>query len=259
MEPLHIEKLQEFGLTEKEARVYLAALQLGSATAEQISKLAEVNRSTTYVQIEQMMQRGLMSTHEEGKKTMFTAESPEHLKRIYQKRVEDLQNEVKAFDRFVPELQRLYDSAGERPVVRFFQGKEGLITMRNEVLKAKEKKMLIASSHDHMTEVFTWDELMQYSEKRAKKNITPRVIYTKTGDDIPVVPPIELRRVDKDDYPFESEVYIYDNTVALASLHGYISGVIIENKAIAKSMKTLYELAWKEAGDESLSSVSSKL
>ena len=47
-----IEKLEEFGLSEKEAKVYMASLEIGEATADQIAKHSGVNRSTTYVQIQ---------------------------------------------------------------------------------------------------------------------------------------------------------------------------------------------------------------
>lgn len=253
-----LEKLEEFGLSEKEAKVYLASLELGKSTAEKLSKHSGVNRSTTYVQIEELMRLGLMSTHHEGKKAYFTAESPDHLNRLIERKKKELLEKAESLSTFVPELSRIFVSVGERPVVRFFEGKQGLVTMRNEVLKTKEKTMLIASSHDHMREVFTWDELMAYSEERAKRKINPKVIYTKTGDDIPFVPPIELRRIDKDKYPFESEIYIYDNTVAIASLKDKISGVIIESDAAAKSMKTMFYLAWEAAESHAISKRNSK-
>lgn len=247
-----IEKLQEFGLTDKEARVYLASLELGNATADQISKVAEVNRSTTYVQIEALMDQGLMSTHDEGKKTMFTAESPDNLSRLYQKRIADLQTEAAALDTFLPDLNRIYDSAGERPVVRYFQGKEGLVTMRNEVLKVKNKEVLIAVSFDYLWEVFADDmeSLYAWSAEREKKKIKTKVIYTKTGDAVAPVGSQEMHRVSERNFPFESDVYIFDNKVALASLKGNVVGVIIESKAITTTMRSVFELARRTAAQE---------
>lgn len=240
-----VEKLQEFGLSEKEARVYYASLELGNATADQISKQAEVNRSTTYVQIEQLMHTGLMSTHDVGKKTFYSAESPDNLKRIFQHKIEGLQAKATALDTFVPELGRIFDSAGERPVVRYFQGKEGLITMRNEVLKSKNKEIYIAVSFDDLWKVFADDmeALFAWSAERAKKKISSKVLYTKTGDDVEPTEDNYLHRIDKDQYPFESDVYIFDNKVALASLKGNVVGVIIESQPIAKTIRSIFELA----------------
>ena len=137
--------------------MYLPSLELGSATVEVISKVAEVNHSTTYVQIVAMMERGLMSTHQVGKKTMYTAESPDNLKRLYQKRIEELQSEAKELDTCMPELTRIYDSAGERPVVRYFHGKDGIATIRNEILK--NKQVLVATSFDDLWATFNFVRL----------------------------------------------------------------------------------------------------
>ena len=44
-------------LSEKEAAVYLAALQLGWVPVQDIAKLSKVNRATTYVMIESLKKR----------------------------------------------------------------------------------------------------------------------------------------------------------------------------------------------------------
>ena len=77
-----IERLAEYGLSDKESLVYLAMLELGPASVQDIAKKAGVNRATTYVMIEALKRRGLMATFEKGKKTMFVAESPDVLKKL---------------------------------------------------------------------------------------------------------------------------------------------------------------------------------
>ena len=244
------EKLAEFGLSEKEAAVYSASLELGKATADQISKLSNVNRSTTYVQIEMLMEMGLMSTHDEGKKTFFTPEPPENLKRLFERQKQSIDERAQSLDKFLPDLAKIYENAGERPVVRFFQGKEGLITMRNEVLKIKSKEYFIATSHDHMCEVFTEEERDDFSRRRGDKGIGGKALYTKTGEDIVPVAPLQMKRVSQENFPFQSDIYIYDNKVALASMKGHIVGVIIESSAIATTMRAIFNLAWEGAFKE---------
>ena len=55
--------LKELGFSEKESEVYLAMLELGPAAVQDIAKKAGVNRSTTYVMIESLKRRGLISTY----------------------------------------------------------------------------------------------------------------------------------------------------------------------------------------------------
>ena len=74
--------LQEIGLNEKEAKVYLAALELGQSVVQDIAKKAGVNRATTYFVIEGLMKMGLMSSFHKGKKQYFVAADPDRLIRV---------------------------------------------------------------------------------------------------------------------------------------------------------------------------------
>src|SRR5439155_4783653 len=53
-------KLMEHGLTEYQARVYLTLLDLGAATATQISPLSKVPRTRIYATMQQLHQKGLV-------------------------------------------------------------------------------------------------------------------------------------------------------------------------------------------------------
>ena len=72
-------KLKEIGMAEKEAKVFLASLELGSSAVQEIAKKADINRATTYVIIEKLMKKGLMSSVEKGKKDFFQTEDPEKI------------------------------------------------------------------------------------------------------------------------------------------------------------------------------------
>src|SRR5437868_13388020 len=119
-----LKELQDMGLSEKEAKVYLAALELGPTTAEKLAIQAKVNRSTTYVQLESLMEKGLMSTYEEGKKTFFAPESPELLRRLLTLKKDEVVARERDLTRFLPDLLRQFEGAGEKPVVRLFPGKD---------------------------------------------------------------------------------------------------------------------------------------
>ena len=106
-----LKQLQEFGLSENEAGVYLASLEIGKATADELSKHANVKRPTTYVQIESLMKKGLMSSVEKDKKTFFVPESPEYLRRLFEKNHQELKQQGKELDRMLPDLARMFETA----------------------------------------------------------------------------------------------------------------------------------------------------
>ncbi|MFB6225205.1 MAG: helix-turn-helix domain-containing protein, partial [Candidatus Paceibacteria bacterium] len=52
-----LSELRNLGFSEKESRVYVASLQIGSAPMQKIAASAGVNRATTYVLVESLMHR----------------------------------------------------------------------------------------------------------------------------------------------------------------------------------------------------------
>src|SRR5581483_2129774 len=72
-------QLIEFGLSQKEAKVYLALLELEVGSVSEVAKSANINRSSTYVVLSSLKKKGLISTSEDKKIQMFVATPPEML------------------------------------------------------------------------------------------------------------------------------------------------------------------------------------
>lgn len=245
-----LRELQDIGLTEKEARVYSAALELGPATADQLAKHSKIVRSTTYVQLESLMKKGLMSTYEQGKKTFFAPESPELLKRFLLKQKEDIGAKEKDLASFLPEMLRQFEGAGERPVVRYFSGKEGITATREEVLTSKDKHAYTIFSYEHLAKLYSEKELDDYSNRRRALGIHSKGIhvyksyFSKAGIDTLT----ERRFLRPEIFPFSTvEITIFDNKTSIRSLEGTVFGMIIESKHIAEGMKTIFNFLWERA------------
>lgn len=243
-----LKELQDIGLAEKEARVYLAALEIGRATADQLAKQAKIVRSTTYVQLESLMKKGLMSTYEEGKKTYFAPESPEYLKRIFELKKKEFEARELELDSFLPALLQKFEGAGERPVVRFFNGKEGITAMREETLELKpEEEILIIYSMDALEKVYSMDELKAYTQKRVAKKIKIRSIYSKKDGPLApdnIAPNANRRFIPYDKMPLSSDFFIFRDKIAIMALSGSIFGIVVESREIAQSLRALFALLW---------------
>jgi len=227
----------------------MAALEIGRATADQLAKQAKIVRSTTYVQLESLMQKGLMSTYEEGKKTYFAPESPELLKRLLTKQKDALQSKERELASFLPDLLRQFDGAGEHPVVRFFDGKEGVATMREGFLILPAgAELKIIYCHDALADVYTEQERLSFAQRRAAKGINLKSIYTrKDGPFAPddIVPHTERRFIPYDKMPINSDFYIHNNTLGIVALRKKIFSVLIESEDITQSINVLFSLLWE--------------
>lgn len=243
-----LEQLQKLGLSAKESALYLAALELGPGTAQELAQKTGLRRPTVYFTIEQLKKRGLMSSFEKGKKTFFAAESPQNLETLLNAERKTIEEGERVLTSLLPQLSGMFDATGERPRVRFFEGKEGLKAMQEDFLRTRDKKIENFFSYDNVTSVFTLEEQSAYRKRRVAKKITGRGIYTrKEGPLKEGIEMADIRWVPADTFSFSSDIVIYGSKVAMTSLKGKLMGVIIESKEIAETMRGIFELAWEGA------------
>lgn len=244
-----VEKLKSLGLSDNEAKVYLAMLELGPSPVLEIARKAEINRPTAYVQIESLKKKGLVSTQTKGKKQLYIAESPEHLDSMLDNQIHYVSAQKEVLAGALPDLLALYQSAGHRPTVRFFEGKEGLGQMQSIFFKSGQKEVRSITNLDDVLNVFP-NHLKTHSPQRAQRGIQSKVIYSSSQGPIMPSDPEKLREskfIPADKMPFSGDVNILGNMVAITALKGQISGVIIEHQAIADSFRSFFNFLWEFA------------
>ncbi|MFH0803661.1 MAG: helix-turn-helix domain-containing protein [Candidatus Tagabacteria bacterium] len=247
-------QLKQLGLSGNEAKVYLASLELGEATVQEIARKAGVNRPTTYVQIESLIKMGLMSSVEKKKKRFFFAASPNLLSRLLDKKKIEIETKTRDFGKILPELISIFNigSSKGKPRVMFFEGKEGLKTIQDDILRSQFKSIEEFIPLDDTYKVFPpapRDHRHRMAEKLNK--IPEKVIYTSQKG--PILAPkekfIERRFIPPEKFSFHTEMVIYGDKIALASHKNKLIGIIIDSKEIAESLKSIFNLAW-EATDK---------
>ncbi|MDP1689088.1 MAG: helix-turn-helix domain-containing protein [bacterium] len=250
-----LEELKKIGLSENEAKVYLVLLEIGSATADEIAKKAGVKRPTTYVQLEDLMNKGLVSSFEKivkkggAEKTFFRAEDPDHLQKLVETENKKAKERMLVLEKSLPELGRLFQFAGSRPKVRFFEGKEGLQTMQDEAFKMKDKHIISIVDFDGIIKIFP-DHPEKHTPIRVQKGIQSKVIYTSVNGDIlgreNKAMLRETRFISPDQFPFTCDLAIYDHILSISALREKSVGVLIEDKDISNSMRALFKLLWEK-------------
>jgi sugar-specific transcriptional regulator TrmB len=74
-----IHLLRNIGLSEKEAIIYCVNFQIGANPASVIAKKSELNRCTTYVILESLINKGLVTQVDKNKIQYFAAKEPKYL------------------------------------------------------------------------------------------------------------------------------------------------------------------------------------
>ncbi len=240
--------LEQVGLSEKEAAVYVAALEVGKGTAQEISKKSGIKRATAYVAIDVLMQAGLMSSVHEGKKKYFIGENPDRLVDFIHKKEVELQEKKKKAKDLIASLKEVHQTKNEEPMVKHYIGREGVLAMVKSILTLNDREEIWgAYPADRVYSMFTEKELQEIKFKRVNNTIKNRVFYTTSGESVPNDEVTQRIQLDKKKYPLPADVAVYGDNVRLASLSGDVHGIIIKNKDIATTLKTLFRLAWSES------------
>lgn len=240
-------ELQEIGLNEKESEVYLASLELGQSTVQDIAKKAGVNRATAYFVIEALMKMGLMSSFHKGKKQFFLAADPDRLVEILEQEKTAIETRAKGLKKLLPQLQSINNKQKDRPVVKYYEGKEGLMSVTEEFLKDAKDKVYMIYSVDGVNSILSKEEKESLRKKRIDKKIKTEAIYTYKEGSLENTPDGERRKIPHDKFPINCDIAIYNNKVRIASLEKNLVGIIIEDESIAKSLKSLFKLSWEAA------------
>jgi len=235
------EQLEEFGLNIKEAEVYLACLQLGPASVQNIAKQAGIHRVSAYDILESLISKNLVRQTANGKKRLLEAIDPDV---IYQ----SLHNKEISFIKLLPELRAVQNKKSKKPKVLYYEGRENvwrayLDRIRHDL--DKKENLVYGTSADLFT-IFP-KEYEEFTKERIRRGIKARIIVEKSKFGLQEAKRAkeELREVKflPEGKSFKSNTIIYGNRVMTVSWESMIL-VIIEDQANADNQRFVWEMLW---------------
>jgi len=137
-------ELRKLGLKEKEAKVYLAGLELGMTSIQNVAKKAGVTRPTAYEIVRTLREKGLFREVQQGKKRLYVANSPEKILNILRLQKRELEEKEREFIRIIAALESRYAPKGGGTQV--FKGKEGLRVLQEQILYTARKDIMVFTS-----------------------------------------------------------------------------------------------------------------
>lgn len=247
----YIQELRNLGLKDKEAAVYLSCLELGPSPVQPIARKSKVVRATTYVILESLMNMGLVTKYKEGKKTLFSAETPRQLMRLLERQQEEIQEKQHELETILPELQMITRAGGEKPSVRYLEGQEGIRAIRQDIIMHGRSgdTFYNFTPADHFLGVFPEEDT--HIDQRIAKRIKAKTLFTTTSSKVKkewlAISKNELserRFIPPENFPVPAGMTIYRDRIAIGSYTGKLFGAIIESEQMAQMMISLFELAW---------------
>ncbi|HCC23356.1 TPA: hypothetical protein DF272_04260 [Candidatus Falkowbacteria bacterium] len=247
-----LKELQDFGLSQKEAMVYVAALELGRATVQQIAAKSKVNRATTYVQLESLKGQGLVTQIIQDKKTFFVPERPEKVLGLLEKQKNDILFKEKEFNKILPNLKAIYNVDEDVPEVRYYEGEDAVNMYREELIKSKHEFFYsiapILSDYEMKPEI----EDAYHRMIKSIKDYKSIYVAEKRHDDIEAFAQkykhFILKYIPADKLKIKTEMAVFDDKIWMNNLEGKPRAVLIQDKVMAASFKLVFERFWVMAG-----------
>ncbi|MFN7160439.1 MAG: TrmB family transcriptional regulator [Candidatus Gracilibacteria bacterium] len=239
--------LKQTGLSEKEAKIYLALLQAGKATAYTVAKHSGLKKSTVYVILDLLVEKGLVRKEPKGKILKYSALSPELLS-------ERMQEKANLIKEALPEFQALYNNNSHQVKAQYYEGINGIREMFQQLMKvSKGKEYHAFYAHiDHTpSELFKlFEEVNRQHEQLgiSRKILTvddPKVSATFYKKGPRAIKNVLVKMLPKDKYDSSISIEIYDRFTQILS-HRYLQGIVIENPDIAYVMRQIFELVWEK-------------
>ena len=235
------EVLQNVGLSQNESAVYLALIHNGKMTVANLSKKSKVKRSTVYLALGALGEKGLVKQAVIGKRHYFMPESPEVIGKI-------IDQYKKTLDAQLPGLIEVFKKSTKEPELASYYGKDGVKKIYTEVQETALWAKSIFSPASFYR-VFSQNESYEFSSafKRREAKLTSLL-----PDDF------ESRKLARDlkergagfgtrflpkDYDLSVNTIVWGNKVALISYEN-LFGLVISNQEIAKSFENQFDFFW---------------
>jgi len=236
--------------SDKESKVYLALMELGSAKAVEIGKKTGLNRTSVYDLLGVLLQKGLISKYKKGSATFFNALDPKqllrYLEREKEEKIKNIEKQKQRVVEAIPELISLQNIYTTRPKVQFFEGEKGMREAYEDTLNSKEMILAYANvetMHEGLPNFFP-----EYYKRRANNKIfiraiIPRNKLSKERAQLNQQEMRDTRFLPEENLTFSPEVNIYNNKILVASWKEKMA-IIIESKELADLQKLTFNLLW---------------
>lgn len=239
--------LKKAGLTESQAKGYLALIEHGALTPVELAERAGESRTNGYMICEKLEQLGL-AAKKDGQKATYTPNHPSALETLAENRRKVvIANERAVKDNISPLIDLFYTHT-EQPGTRTLQGIEGIKSVYEDTLGVQDKEIyLLRTTADEVDLGLNY--LDDYRQRRAAAGIhtyglTPDTDIARLHRDTLQDETMLFHRtmLPLDAYTAPVEIDIYDNKVALIAYGETQMATVITSPLIAEAMRQVLKL-----------------
>ena len=236
--------LQETGLDEQRANIYLATLNQGEATAKQLAEIIGIGRTAVYDNLRVLEAKGYVRCVKHGKRQVYVPLPPKDLYNRFESQRQQLKD-------LLPDFLALYAEKDTKPFSQLFQGQYAAREVYEDILRVEKKEYIYFSPPELTLQVVDRKFMEDWVKRRVAKGIHSRSLRVKAK----VVPNSQIFN-DEAGYlrqvrflhghmDLKAAIYVYGNNIGVISTKKEGSAFIIHSPDLAFSLKQIFEFVWQ--------------
>lgn len=244
--PQTIDIVKKAGLTDSQAKGYLALIRHGALSPTDLATKTGESRTNGYMVCEKLEKLGL-AVKKDAKKALYIPAHPSALETLAERRRKVLVRNEREVKQNLSQLIDLFYMTSELPGTRTLQGIDGIKEVYTDTLRARQTIYLLRTTAD--TPDLGIEYLDTYRKKRAENGIHTYALTPKTevglqhadsGDDKEML--FHRTFLPDNSYTAPVEIDVYGDKVAFIAFGDTQMATIIDSTPIAEAMRQIMTL-----------------
>lgn len=236
---MDVETLQDLGLTQAEAKVYITLLGLGLVKVGQIIKKSGLQSSTVHNVLHSLIDNGFVSFIRKGKIKYYQATEPRIILQYFK-------DKEKRFEELIPQLEIKRKLAKEKTQAEIFEDFKGVTTALNILIEdARPRDVYRFFSTDvDRSNIAIQKFFIRYDAKRKAKRLIVKGLARRK-----LKPLFEKRKYLKmkyADFPIPSNIGICNDKMVLIDWGERPVAILIYSKQIIQKQIEFFDGVWEK-------------
>lgn len=251
-----IEYLKQLELSDIEAKLYLTLLKTGPLSVRDLAETIEIKRTTAYLYIDQLIEKGLIMKMVKGANKLVAANEPEetlqHLVEVKLQKAKNLEisfpSMIETIHTSLPQIKDVGDAE-----IKYYKGKNGVMKIYEEALKAKELRSYV--NFEILRNALPENESLFPNELKKNKTIQIFEILEDSPTSRKILGEFHEANEHNDRFFHKFlphnvklsavDILIYDGKVAIINVKKQLTGILLQNVEYYNNSKELFDLMWK--------------
>lgn len=246
--------LEQLGLSDIETKIYLSLLKSGPVSVRDVAKATGINRTTTYLHIDQLVEKGLIIKLVKGAQKLIAAnQAQECLQELVNKKIAEAKLAQQELPKVLTAITNsIPNKSAENSELKFLKGKNALKKIYEEAFNAAEFRSYVrvedapvlssdnptffSSAFKNNKKLKVWE--IMYDSPASRRQAFKTLSLTNNYYYKFMPPELKWSLTSED-------ILMYDGKVVIVNYKDDISIVVLQSADYYNNSKEIFDFIWK--------------